>query len=178
VRAPDASAGPLLYFGRISDGKGVDRLSSALAQTDRQLDVVGRGDARALERARAALGPFGARIRWRGYADDDALRASLSACACVVFPSRSEAFGLAMIEALAAGAPVVASDIPAFREIAPPTGVALVDFDDARAVADAIDTVTSVHDPEAAKQWARRYDWKTAAERFVKIYASVLEGYR
>ena len=57
-------------------------------------------------------------LRRPGYVDDDALAALYRGALAVVCPSRYEGFGLPLVEALAAGAPVVASDIPVFREVA------------------------------------------------------------
>jgi glycosyltransferase involved in cell wall biosynthesis len=174
TRGPAAEEGPLLYFGRISRGKGVDRLAGTMSESRWSLEVLGKGDARSMRAARAALAAVGGRVRWNMSASDEDLRRALASCRCVVLPSRSEAFGIAMIEALAAGAPVVASDIPALREIAPPIGVALVDFDDTRAVQEGIEFVTRHHDPEAAKNWARRFSWDRGAKHFLRIYEEVL----
>ena len=53
-----------------------------------------------------------------GRVDDDTLRDLLAHARCVAYPSLWEGFGLVAGEALAAGAPVICSDIPALREVA------------------------------------------------------------
>jgi len=178
-REPLADGGPLLYFGRISSGKGVDRLAAALRAADGgvRLDVVGTGDEASMREARRAFAGLEDRVAWRGPAPDETLREELGRCRCVVMPSRNEAFGLAMIEALAAGVPVVASDLPALREIAPPRGVALVDFDDPVAVVEAIHRVGDGHDPAAAKAWARRFSWDGRAAGFLDIYRTSIAAH-
>ena len=67
----------------------------------------------AFERAAAA-----GWLQHPGYVEDDALAALYRGALAVVCPSLYEGFGLPLIEALAAGTPVVASDIPVFREVA------------------------------------------------------------
>jgi glycosyltransferase involved in cell wall biosynthesis len=49
---------------------------------------------------------------------DEELSAHVSTARALLFPSRAEGYGLPLIEALSLGAPVIASDLPVFREIA------------------------------------------------------------
>jgi glycosyltransferase involved in cell wall biosynthesis len=57
------------------------------------------------------------RILFPGYVDDEDLPALFASARLLVFPSRYEGFGLPILEAFSAGVPVVASDIPPFREV-------------------------------------------------------------
>ena len=64
--------------------------------------------------------PFmGASVIEHGFAPEEDVAAILSRCSAVLFPSHAEGFGLPLAEALQMGVPVIASDLPSFREIAP-----------------------------------------------------------
>ncbi len=83
---------------------------AAMAQSPRELPLVLVGDpgqwARELEG-----------VLLTGRVDDDELAAIYSGARALVFPSDDEGFGLPTVEALACGTPVVASDVPALREV-------------------------------------------------------------
>jgi glycosyltransferase involved in cell wall biosynthesis len=70
------------------------------------------------------------------------VRCAYKLCSLFVFPSSYEGFGIPILEAMAAGCPMVLSDIPVFREITEDSGV-YFPFDDAEAMAAAIETVLS-----------------------------------
>jgi glycosyltransferase involved in cell wall biosynthesis len=69
------------------------------------LDVVGDGPAR--PEVEAALAPLGARVRFRGELAEDAVGRALAEADLFVWPAINEAFGMALLEAQAAGLPVV-----------------------------------------------------------------------
>jgi glycosyltransferase involved in cell wall biosynthesis len=102
--------------------------------------------------------------------------------AAAVQTSRREGFGLPLIEALACGCPVIASDIPVFREIGEGS-ITLCDDDDAwvEAVAAAIDEYRSGETPMSARRraavsHARSFNWQRAAESIHDIYRTVVNG--
>jgi len=66
----------------------------------------------------AGLAP--GRVHTTGYLSGDTLRRVVAGAACLVFPSLLEGYGLPPLEALAAGVPVVASDLPVCREVLGP----------------------------------------------------------
>jgi glycosyltransferase involved in cell wall biosynthesis/GT2 family glycosyltransferase len=105
-----------LFAGRILEQKGLDVLLDALAKIPgATLDVAGEGPLRAaLERQAKELG-IQDRVHFLGARDD--VPELLSATDCFVFPSRWEGFGLSLLEAMAAGVPCIASDLPPVRGI-------------------------------------------------------------
>jgi glycosyltransferase involved in cell wall biosynthesis len=85
----------------------------------------------------------------------------------VVYPSRYEGFGLPVIEALSIGIPVVASDIPVFREVGGEE-VEFFDPESATALAEAIDRAISSNGGQVARRRRReqagRFSWQRSAE--------------
>jgi glycosyltransferase involved in cell wall biosynthesis len=95
----------------------------------------------------------------------------------VVVPSRDEGFGLPVLEAMAAGTPVVCSDLPALREIA--GGLAsLVPVGDPAALACALaaaDRADGDREGVALRQaHAARYTWRACADTTVAAYRRAL----
>ena len=109
-----------------------------------------------------------------GYLDDAALRAVVAGAAALVFPSRYEGFGLPPLEALAAGTPVVASDLPVLREVlgdhaayAPPG--------DPDALATAIEKVLAAPPgPTPGRAHAATFTWRRCVEQTLRAYELAL----
>ncbi len=102
---------------------------------------------------------------------DEALEALYASASAVVLPSMAEGFGLPVIEALAHGVPVAASDIPAHREILK-NGKWLFDIDDAHALADIVNRFLrgkGVAEQESLREKAREeYSWGRVVDRFLE----------
>lgn len=119
-RAPER--GLLLSFGRLTESKGLREAITALAELadeDWHLVVAGpdeRDEARILAGLASGMG-IAERVTFLGQVDEARLSELLGTASIALFPSRGEGFGLALVEALAAGLPVVANDIPAHREV-------------------------------------------------------------
>jgi glycosyltransferase involved in cell wall biosynthesis len=119
------------------------------------------------------------RVRFLGHRDD--LPDVLAASDLFVFPSLYEGLGGSMIEAMALGLPVVASDLPALREIVEPGGSALlVPPGQAGRLARAISTVLGA--PDLAQKlghrgeavFAERYTIEVCAQRMIEMYTRVV----
>jgi glycosyltransferase involved in cell wall biosynthesis len=138
---PERSPGEatLVTVGRLERYKRVDRAIGALAKLPERyrLTVVGDGPEReALER-RASRAGVADRIRFRGHVTTAELHGWYSVADAYLALSEDESFGMTLLEAASAGAPVVASDIPAHNEVSaylPRDRVLLVpgDADDAQ----------------------------------------------
>lgn len=139
--------GRVVTIGRVTRSKAIDALLRALAEVDVvnwSLAIV--GPAEPDERRRLEDEAVRLRIRERvelvGPVSDPARNALLAEASVAAFPSTGEGFGLALLEAMAAGVPVLANDIPAHREVLGPyLEDRLVDFGDSGAVARALTTL-------------------------------------
>lgn len=112
----------LLFVGRLEPRKDVETLLRALAldRTLPRLVLAGTEQARHGEELRTLARELDVlqRVEFVGPQDDTALARLYAACESVVLPSLREGFDLPLVEALRAGAPVVASDLPVHRELA------------------------------------------------------------
>lgn len=174
--APSAGLAPtwpggglrLLAVGRLSYYKGFDVLLRALVDCpDASLLLVGHGDqAAALSSQLRQLG-LQDRVRMAGHLDDAALDAAYRACDVFCLPSldRAEAFGLVLLEAMRAGKPIVASDIPGsgVGTVAGPDNALRVPPGDVSALAQALRTLGASADlrerlgAAGLQRWQRDY---------------------
>jgi len=120
----------------------------------------------------------GPQIRATGYLPRSDVRALMAASSVLVLPSLEEGFGLPVVEAMAAGLPVICTRGSALEEVAGDAAV-LVDPGDASALARAIERL--LDDPDAADGLRRRglersqlFDWHDTAARTLAFYRKVL----
>lgn len=175
----------LVHVGSLTEQKGHGTLLEALRTLhDRRLSVhltcFGEGPLRGFLDARSrkfGLDPF---VHWRGI-DPDA-RSKLAAFDAFVFPSHWEGFGLALVEAMAEGLPVIATDVDGIREIVEPerSGV-LVPPRDAEALASAVRGVLA--DPTrgarlgaAARERAKHFDIRRTVRAYEDTYRRAIDS--
>ena len=113
--AAEATGAPFLLFaGRHVDYKGVDVLLRALQGSTTCAVIAGDGPRRgAWERLAGELGLNG-RVTFTGEVPDHELHRLMQTCTAFVLPSitQAEAFGYVQLEAMAAGKPVISTDVP------------------------------------------------------------------
>lgn len=163
----------VLAVGRQEWQKGHDTLIAATAALARRWPdltvlVAGReGNRSAALRAAATQAGVADRVRLLGFRDDVA--DLLAAADVFAFPSRWEGLGSTLLEAMALETPIVASDLPAVREILADTQARLVAPSNQAILADAIaDCLT---DPAAAAQRVRSARQRFLAEFTVEASA-------
>ena len=121
------------------------------------------------------------RVRFVGYLSDNDLRALYSLCQVFVYPSLYEGFGLPLLEAMACGAPVITSNIPAIRETVGDVAV-LTSPTDVDELASSIkrlleNPVEREQLSAAGKQHAAKFSWEKAAAATLKVYRRVSTDY-
>jgi phosphatidyl-myo-inositol alpha-mannosyltransferase len=175
----------IAFLGRIDEPrKGLPTLLAALpdilgALPDAELLVAGPGDADA---AFADLpSTVRSKVTYLGLVSEADKAAMLRSADLYVAPNTGgESFGIVLLEAMAAGAPVLASDLDAFRLVLQDGQAgALFPVGDARALA--AEAVRLLRDPAAAAGLSRvasdvvqRFDWERIAARIVSVYETVV----
>ncbi|EKT76370.1 phosphatidylinositol alpha-mannosyltransferase [Rhodococcus opacus M213] len=176
----------ILFLGRYDEPrKGMAVLLKALPTLvekypDLEVLVVGRGDE---DKLRREAGPVFGHLRLLGQVGDAEKASALRSADVYCAPNLGgESFGIVLVEAMAAGAAVVASELDAFRRVLRDgqAGV-LVPVGDAAALAAGIDSVLG--DPErsaALTDFSRtvvtEYDWPVVAEQILRVYETVTVG--
>ena len=183
LNARGLARGYFLHVSTLQPRKNVDRLVTAYEQlpaeirSRRQLVIAGRygwGVAPLRERLRALRSA--GRVVWLDYVDSATLRALHYGAHAFVFPSLAEGFGLPVLEALATGLPVVASDLPALREVARDHATYVSPHDVAEiggAMAKLDDDTGAAADTEARRLHARKFTWRRCARGTLDVYREV-----
>jgi glycosyltransferase involved in cell wall biosynthesis len=175
-RAAGAGA-PLLHVGHLERRKNLDLLLHALATAPDLPRLVLAGAAKGGEDERlvalaAQLG-VGERVVLHGPFDDAELAGLYAEAACVVLPSLVEGFGIPVLEAQLARAPLAIADAGALPEVAGPR----VPRFDPRDVAGCVRAVRSAlarssQELEQDARDAQRFRWQASAERLVAAWES------
>jgi glycosyltransferase involved in cell wall biosynthesis len=182
---PQRGVFDLLHVGNDVPRKRVDRVVEIIATLRKRghwirLVRVGSPLRRETRQRAIDLG-FGDAIELP-FVDPDVLRAVYERCDLLLIPSDREGYGLPVLEAFAAGKPVVASDIPALRETAGGLGT-LVRTDALHDWVAAIEQVLSAGDPTgelavARRARAARLTWDDHVRGLLPIYAELLDSSR
>jgi len=159
----------VLAAGTLEPRKNLVRLIDAwglLDPPEHELVIVGPSGWEFDEILRSARA---ARTRVTGYVSDMDLAALYAMCDVFCYPSLYEGFGLPVLEAMTAGAPVVTSNVSSLPEVAGDAAI-LVDPRDAPAIAAALarvlrDSVESERLRAAGRKRAAAYSWEATAAR-------------
>jgi glycosyltransferase involved in cell wall biosynthesis len=180
VTRPQATiVGMVGVMDRAHPFKGVDVLLRALAKLPSNIHglFVGDGDRQKDYENLAKDLNISNRVEFVGRLDREKLITTLQSMDVFAFPStsRAEAFGLAMLEAMACGVPVVASDLPGVRSVAKDAGL-VVAVNDPEALAAGLRRVLDDQALRqslalAARDKALRYSWPNHAQKLIEFYS-------
>ena len=143
-----------LYVGRVAVEKNIEAfLKLELAGSK---IVVGGGP------QLAELSRRYPEVRFAGPRQGEDLARHYAAADVFVFPSRTDTFGLVLLEALASGVPVAAFPVPGPLDVVNGAGVGFLEEDLASAARQAL-TIS----PEACRRYALQFSWQRSAEQFL-----------
>jgi glycosyltransferase involved in cell wall biosynthesis/SAM-dependent methyltransferase/uncharacterized protein YbaR (Trm112 family) len=187
----NADALVVTFLGRISAKKGVDLLVESFVHTasafpDAHLIIAGPDDegiGRGLTPLIAKAGLTG-RVSFIGVVAGPQKRALLQRSAVFVLPSADESFGLAVVEAMAVGCPVVVSPQVAIEDEVRASGAGIVveriPADIARAVARVLENsaVARVMGEAGRRVVDEKFAWPTVVGQFETMYEAVIAAHR
>jgi phosphatidyl-myo-inositol alpha-mannosyltransferase len=172
-----------LFLGRYDESrKGMAVLIDALPRVVErfpglQVLIVGRGNE---EELRDKAGGLAGHLRFLGLVDDAGKASAMRSADVYCAPHLGgESFGIVLVEAMAAGTPVVASDLHAFRQVLRDGEAGrLVKVDDSAALAEGL--IAVLEDNALAKRYVKagakavqRYDWPVVANQIMRVYDTV-----
>lgn len=173
----------VLCVGHLEARKNIGQAIAAIALLRKQglsvpLLVVGNpGGAEATLRTAIARAGLEDQVRLLSGVDGDDLRAMYHLADLLLFPSRYEGFGIPLIEAMAAGLPIAASDTSVFRELAQGAArfFALDDPDETAATISALWNDPSERSAlaQAGRHLLARHDFRLLADELAAIYSEV-----
>ncbi len=167
----------LLYVGRVSSEKQLDQLRPILETVPgTRLAVIGDGPARGDMETYFSGTP----TKFMGYMKGEALSAAYASADMFVFPSAMETFGLVVVEAMAAGLPVVASRVGGIPDVVD-IGVNGYTFE-VNDIAGMIDGVRQIATNraritqmgQAARAFAESQSWDTMMDEVVDLYVTMI----
>lgn len=176
----------ILFWGRIEEEKGLPELFAAfktVAQkfADVKLTVAGEGGRLREYKSRVADLGLTRHVEFVGWLSNMEIQNLVTKSCLGVFPSRVESFGLSVVEAMAAGLPVVAARGGAIPEnIEEEVTGKLVPVNQPEALAEAIlltleDRKSSENRAELAKSAIKqKFSWEKAAETTIRLYDEIL----
>ncbi len=175
----------VLFVGRLVREKGVQTLIAAAplivaACPEARIAILGKGpELEGLQRLTAESG-LAETVRFYGFVSDEDRNALLHQASAAVFPSLYEPFGIVALEAMAAGTPVVVSDVGGLADVVRhgETGLKMIP-DDPQSLAAQV--IRLLQQPAEARRYAEAataelvsYDWNSIARQTTEVYRTVV----
>jgi len=175
----------LLYVGHLSRLKGVDILFRAVSKLssdlpNMKLHLVGNGNIPSFAALSKKEG-IEKYVIFHNWVNPSKIPSYYKSADICIFPSRHEGFGIVILEAMASGIPVIASDIPSFREIVSnEIDGRLFKSEDVDSLSKEI--IALYQDPYLRKELTHnalekvtKYSWEKIAEKYISLYKNLCE---
>ncbi len=169
-----------VFLGRLSVSKGIFDLVKIWKNVTAKrpyaiLAIIGEGDKKLEQtlRIRIKESNLEKNVDVLGYLDDDQVFGALKSSKVFIFPSHEEGFGIAILEAMACGLPIVAWDLPVYKTIFP-EGMIAVPINNINVFAEAVLQLLKNGQLRRdlslkAMEISGRYDWNEVADRELRI---------
>jgi len=166
----------VLFAGRFYRRKRVDVLLRAAARLRGRIPglevrIVGNGPCNAMWRGLTRSLGLEDTVTWLGDVTRSQLAAEYNRCTLFCLPSVQEGFGIVLLEAMAAGKPIVAARAAAIPEVAPQA--TLVEPDDPEAMAAGMASWDRLQPVQSYSGWIDQFDAPRVAEQFVETVSAV-----
>jgi len=180
----------IVYSGALIYRKGVHYLLIAFSKIIKQhpnveLHIYGDGPQKQYLKQLASYLGISNKVFFHGLLPRQKLLNEYSKHDIYVHPSLSESFGVAVLEAMAAGLPVVAFNIPNLNEIVTHNKVGLLavphDINDlANKISILIENeeLRKKFGQNARKKVLETYDWNVISQRYITIYRNIIDGFK
>jgi glycosyltransferase involved in cell wall biosynthesis len=168
----------ILSLGRLVKTKGLNYLVEAMKDVDCKLIICGKGpESKHLTRL-IKKNDLEEKIEMKGYVSEEEKTVLMSTCKFFVMPSLFESLGLAAIELMSYGRPLVCSDVNGLPDTVGNGGV-IVPAKDPKALSDAINSILFDNERRTllgsfARKQAEGYDWNIELPKIEKVYKDVL----
>ncbi|MCL1984316.1 MAG: glycosyltransferase family 4 protein [Methanomassiliicoccaceae archaeon] len=178
---PDVSDGEedfVLSLGRLVKTKGLNYLIDAMEHVNTKLVICGRGpEAKHIGKLIVKHG-LEDKIEMKGYVSEEEKSYLMSSCKFFVMPSLFESFGLAAVELMSYGRPIICTDVNGLPDTVKDGGV-IVPPKDPKALADAMNGLLDDADEraklaKAARIQAEVFNWDDNIEKIEDVYKNVI----
>lgn len=167
----------ILSLGRLVKTKGLDYLIDAMTEVDCKLLICGKGPEEKHIRKLISRKNLEDKVTMLGYVSEEEKRRLMSECKLFVMPSLFESFGLAAVELMSCGRPLVCTDVNGLPDTVGDGGM-LVKAKDSKGLSTAINRL--LDDPEErkilgrnARRQAESYSWKDIIDTYEEVLLDV-----
>jgi glycosyltransferase involved in cell wall biosynthesis len=178
---PDVGEGDgnfILSLGRLVRTKGLEYLIDAMRSVNAKLIICGKGPEK--KRIERRIKKYGLenKIEMKGYVTEDEKTKLMGSCEFFVMPSLFESFGLAAVEAMSYGRPMICTNVNGLGDTVQDGGI-IIPPKDPRALSDAMNRLLDNEEEREilagmARLQAERFDWKYHIEKIEDVYRNVI----
>ena len=170
----------ILSLGRLVKTKGLDYLMDAMQNIDCKLIICGKGPE--LKRLNKLVRKYniGDKIEIKGWVSEEEKEKLMSTCKLFIMPSLFESLGIAALEVMSYGRPIVCTDVNGLPETVGNGGI-IIPPKNSQAIADAVNSLLKNNEKRkefsaAARAQTENFLWESHIGDLEKLYQSIIEN--